>query len=61
MSIEVCAKAEQVIYNAMRSRGIRLIKRVVSDSTITLHFEGKMGDLEDQEKYVIDIREDKFG
>lgn len=59
MSIKVCTKAEQVIYNAMLSRGVRLVKRVVSDSTITLHFEGKMGDLDDREKYVIDIREGK--
>ena len=59
MSIKVCTKAEQVIYNAMLSRGVKLIKRVVSDSTITLHFEGTMGDLEEQEKYIIDIREGK--
>ena len=57
---DVNVKVEQVIYNAMRSRGDKLVKRVLSDQGITLHFEGSLGYPEESVKYIIDIREDKI-
>lgn len=52
---DTCSKAEQIIYNAMLSRGDKLKKRVLSDTGVTLHFEGSMGFMEPPVKYVIDI------
>ena len=58
---DITSKAEQAIYNIMISRGDKLVKRVLGDSGVTLHFEGSMGFQEKSVKYIIDIREDKLG
>ncbi len=58
MNREVCTKVEQVIYNAMISRGDKVVKRVFSDTGVTLHFEGSLGYPEESVKYVIDISGD---
>ena len=58
---DINIKAEQAIYTTMLSRGDKIVKRVLSDDGITLHFEGTLGFQEEPTKYIIDIREDKFG